>query len=347
MEATTAVQGCSPTAGRRERKKQRTREALIDAAFQLFQEKGFEATTVEEIADAVDVSSRTFFRYFASKEDVVLTFQDEQFATMLEELSARPADEPVMTALRHAAVDVVRACEEGDYGFDPRHFVCIQRLMETSPAVFGRSLEHGQKKQVEVTRVIAERMGVDPATDLRPHVAAGASSCAFRSAFEVLACGATKTERLSDVLAEVFAILEDGLNYPAAWLRPSTSPLVGTPVTGGDDHVLNVVGLVDGGAADLADGLGDAVHPVDVRLAQLTPVRIDRNRPPSSMPPSEMNSFASPRPQKPSSSSWTSTNGVKWSYRIAVWTSWGHSPERRQSDSPTMPIAGSVARSVS
>src|SRR4051794_28366615 len=184
MEATTVEQGCAePTAGRRERKKQRTREALIDAAFRLFQEKGFEATTVEEIADAVDVSSRTFFRYFASKEDVVLTFQEEQFTTLLEALAARPADEPVMTALRHAAVAVMRACEEGDFGFDPKRFVCIQQLMEESPAVFGRSLEHGQKKQTEITRVIAERMGADPATDMRPHVAAGVANCAFRSAF--------------------------------------------------------------------------------------------------------------------------------------------------------------------
>jgi AcrR family transcriptional regulator len=215
METTTAVQGCPPLAGRRERKKQRTREALVDAAFRLFQEKGFEATTVEEIADAVDVSSRTFFRYFASKEDVVLTFQDEQFATLLEELAARPTAEPVMTALRRAAVDVMRACEQGDYGFDPQRFICIQQMMESSSAVFGRSLEHGQKKQAEVTRVIAERMGVDPADDLRPHVAAGASNCAFRSAFEVLACGATKAQRFSDVLDEVFGVLENGLNYPS------------------------------------------------------------------------------------------------------------------------------------
>src|SRR3954469_6672025 len=113
MEATTAVQGCAPMAGRRERKKQRTREALVNAAFRLFSEKGFEATTVEEIADAVDVSSRTFFRYFASKEDVVLTFQEEQQAMFLERLRARPATEPVVTALKHAAIEVASACEKG------------------------------------------------------------------------------------------------------------------------------------------------------------------------------------------------------------------------------------------
>ncbi len=214
METTATETGCPPTAGRRERKKQRTREALIEAAFRLFLEKGFEATTVEEIADAVDVSSRTFFRYFASKEDVVLTFQEEQFATLMEALASRPADEPVMTALRNAAVAVFRACEEGDFGFDQQRFVCIQQLMEQSPAVFGRSLEHGQKKQAEITRVIAERMGVDPSTDMRPHVAAGVSSCAFRSAFEVMARGATEATRFSDVLDEVYAVIDEGVNYP-------------------------------------------------------------------------------------------------------------------------------------
>jgi AcrR family transcriptional regulator len=214
MEATTVEQGCAePTAGRRERKKQRTREALIDAAFRLFQEKGFDATTVEEIADEVDVSSRTFFRYFASKEDVVLTFQEEQFTTMLEALAARPPNEPVMTALRNAAVSVLRACEDGEYGFDPERFGCLQEMMESSQAVFGRSLEHGQKKQAEITRVIAERMGVDPATDLRPHVAAGLSNCAFRSAFEIMGCGVAKTDRFSEALDQVFGVMEDGLTY--------------------------------------------------------------------------------------------------------------------------------------
>jgi AcrR family transcriptional regulator len=223
MEATPAAAACSPTAGRRERKKQRTREALVDSAFRLFAEKGFEATTVEEIADAVDVSSRTFFRYFASKEDVLLTFQDEQFCAVREAFAARPADEPVITAIRHAAVSVIRGFEEGAFGFDPERFGCIRQLMESSPAVFGSSLEHGQKKHAEMTRLIAERMGVDPAADLRPHVVATVINSAFHTAFELLNSCTVKADRFSDVLSELLLELEGGINFPSATAAASST----------------------------------------------------------------------------------------------------------------------------
>src|SRR5438874_3020725 len=94
--------------GRRERKKRETRDALIEAALDLFSEQGVDGTTIEQIADRADVSERTFYRYFATKEDVL--FADavdrrEQFAAAL----ATAADEPLLDALRLAARDLVAA----------------------------------------------------------------------------------------------------------------------------------------------------------------------------------------------------------------------------------------------
>jgi AcrR family transcriptional regulator len=215
MTATSVVHDAPPS-GRRERKKLRTREALVDAAFTLFQEKGFEATTVEEIADAVDVSSRTFFRYFASKEEVALGFQEEQRLAMMKMLAERPADEPVVTALRRAIVSVARECESGGGSFDPERFGCLQDLMASSPALLAGSLEHSQKKQCELAGLIAARMGVDPTTDLRPHVVAAAATCTFQAIGDAWRTGPLQEMSLSEVVDQAFALLEEGINYPSA-----------------------------------------------------------------------------------------------------------------------------------
>src|SRR5215469_6310008 len=87
---------------RRERKKRQTREALIHAALELFDAKGYEHTAVREITDAVDVSERTFFRYFANKEDLALSFVRDAREVMLKALAERPAGEEPLIALRNA-----------------------------------------------------------------------------------------------------------------------------------------------------------------------------------------------------------------------------------------------------
>lgn len=207
--------------GRRERKKQATREALIDAAFALFISKGFDATTVEEIADAVDVSSRTFFRYFASKEDVVLTFQEEQQAMLLERFRARPASEPVVTAIKHAAVEVAEACEQGASGFSPERFVAMMAMMESSPAVMASSLQHQQQKMRAIAEAIAERMGVDATTDLRPQVVAAIAGCGIRAASD---CWQSQQfGSFSEAIDRSFSLLEESVNYPAATTDQSGS----------------------------------------------------------------------------------------------------------------------------
>lgn len=213
-EAHPAGPGSQPP-GRRERKKQQTRDALIDAAFRLFADKGFDATTVEEIADAVDISSRTFFRYFASKEDVALTFQDEQMRAATAALAARPADEPIMTALHRTVVDIARACEAGELGFDPEQFACMMNMTAQSTALLAGSLEHAQKKQAALTRVIAERMGLDASRDLRPHIIASVTSAAIRSAAEACRTETMPYTLLSEAADEAFTILESGLNSSA------------------------------------------------------------------------------------------------------------------------------------
>ena len=93
-----------PPIGLRERKKLRTRSAIQKEALRLFLEKGYDETTIEEIAAAVDISPSTFFNYFPSKEAVV--FQDDLDPLILAAFDAQPAALNPITALRNAMVDV-------------------------------------------------------------------------------------------------------------------------------------------------------------------------------------------------------------------------------------------------
>jgi AcrR family transcriptional regulator len=85
--------------GLRDRKKNETRQALRDAAHRLFAEKGFSQTTIDDIAEAADVSRRTFFRYYDSKDDLLRSDVSDLLPVMLAALRARPAAEPPFAAL--------------------------------------------------------------------------------------------------------------------------------------------------------------------------------------------------------------------------------------------------------
>jgi AcrR family transcriptional regulator len=201
--------------GLRERKKRRTRDALVDAAFDLFRRKGFDATTIDEIADLVEVSPRTFFRYFESKEDVALTLLDQQFSAVYERFAERPSHEPVLTALRHAVVEMMTACEGGTGGFDAERFSCAQQVIKDSPAVHARNLEMCTSRLDELARYVAERMGVDPAADPRPTLVAAVVTTAVQTA--IVAWRAAEPETPASLLADrALALLEQGINYPSA-----------------------------------------------------------------------------------------------------------------------------------
>ncbi|MCC4106501.1 TetR family transcriptional regulator [Serratia ureilytica] len=205
----------SPPLSRRERKKQLMRESLIKVAYELFESKGFDETRVEDITERVDVSVRTFFRYFASKEDVLLDYQEAEHRDLMAQLKKRPPHEPVLTALRRAAVSTVKGCEECAYGFDADRFMTLQNLIRNNPVVRAHNLEKGQNRLHDIAHLLAERMGVDPATDMRPLIAAGTLEFAYHSTYELWKKRKYCDKQFSDLLSEVFSVIEQGINFPA------------------------------------------------------------------------------------------------------------------------------------
>ncbi|AXE26256.1 TetR family transcriptional regulator [Streptomyces globosus] len=171
----------APATGLRERKKQRTRDALLRAALLLFIAQGYEQTTVDEIADAVDVSQRTFFRYFANKEEVAFAAQDLIDSHFLAALQARPAGEGPLTALRGALRDSWGTLEEAlSEVVSVDLYMRTYRLIESTPALLAAHLRRSAEVEERIARLIAEREGLDVDADPRPRVAVAAFSGVMR-----------------------------------------------------------------------------------------------------------------------------------------------------------------------
>ncbi|OIK02454.1 TetR family transcriptional regulator [Streptomyces sp. MUSC 14] len=156
----------------RERKKQRTRDSLLRAALELFTTQGYEHTTVDEIAEAVDVSQRTFFRYFAGKEDAAFAVQDMTEQHFLACVRTRPAHESPMEALRQAVLEGWDAIRETVESAVPVElYLRMYRTIESTPALLAAHLRRSAATEETIARLLAEREGVDPDADPRPRLA--------------------------------------------------------------------------------------------------------------------------------------------------------------------------------
>jgi AcrR family transcriptional regulator len=168
--ATTATTQERP--GLRERKKQRTHDALLRAALELFTTQGYEATTVDEIAEAVDVSQRTFFRYFAGKEEAALAVIDLTQEHFLAAVRARPAGEAPLEAMRNAVLEGWDAIGEAVEQVVPVDlYLRAYGMVESTPALLAAHLRRADEVAREMERIVAEREGLDVDTDARPRVA--------------------------------------------------------------------------------------------------------------------------------------------------------------------------------
>jgi AcrR family transcriptional regulator len=156
MTAMSETAAAAGTTGLRERKKARTRAASRQHALRLFREQGYHATTVEQIAEAAEVSPSTFFRYFPTKEDVVL--QDDFDVVAVEAFEAQPASLSPIAAFRAAVAQTVATLTPEEIG----RFRETTELTLTVPEVRARALDEFARTIDQIAAAVAKRTGRSP-----------------------------------------------------------------------------------------------------------------------------------------------------------------------------------------
>jgi AcrR family transcriptional regulator len=159
--------------GLRERKRRQTRAALSLAAIRLCVQRGWEDVTVDDIAAVANVSPRTFRNYFSTKAEAVAAGHLERMLRVADELRARPASEPLWSAITNSVAAQFEAPVQKSQALqDANRWLERIRFILTEPAIHGEVLKASAASQVELAEVIAERVGTRRVKDLYPQVAA-------------------------------------------------------------------------------------------------------------------------------------------------------------------------------
>jgi len=193
--------------GLRERKKARTRAAIREHALRLFHEQGYQRTTVEQIAAAAEVSPSTFFRYFPTKEDLVL--QDDMDTRMLEAFERQPTGLSPVAAIRGAIREVLESYSEADLDVIRQ----TTTLAMTVPEVRARAMDEFGRTIAVVSEALAKRAG-RPADDLAVRTIAGAIIGVIMSITMPWAGWSSDRQIIMDMFERIdqaLALLEAGL----------------------------------------------------------------------------------------------------------------------------------------
>ena len=196
------------TSGLRERKKAATRLALHEAALRLVAQHGLDGVSVDDIAARADVSPRTFFNYFASKDDAVLGLDPAELRRTADALAARPADEPAVEAMRavqrEQAVEMARETELWPLRL---------QVIEANPGLVGRLVTHFGEADRALASAVAERTGTDVDADTLPTLLALTAGAVLRTALHRWLTGGF-TDSLPRLVDEAWDLLAQGLPGP-------------------------------------------------------------------------------------------------------------------------------------
>jgi AcrR family transcriptional regulator len=239
----------------RERKKARTRASLREHALRLFREQGYQATTVEQIAAAAEVSPSTFFRYFPTKEDVVI--QDDMDARLFAAFERQPPELGTVAALRASLREVA-------VSFTPEEMEQLREaftLQVTVPEIRARILDETSRMMHLMTEALAKRTGRAP-DDLAVRTFAGAMFGVMSSAslpYHRMPEGGVSSTLVADLFGridEALGMFEAGL--PLLTLLSRSSPGARDPCPL-PRHPAKTAGLLSPrtGARPLARGVGN------------------------------------------------------------------------------------------
>lgn len=206
--------GASPPS-LRERKKAKTRKVLADTATELFAEQGFDHTTVEEIAEACDVSPRTFFRYFASKEDVLFAVGDERLRQLLDAIASRPSGEAPLRSMREAALSLVP-----EYTSERARLITRKRIIAETQTLRSRGLERQLGWEDAVTDALGQRITDTGPAGIELRLVASVTTATLRAALH------TWLEAGGDLAT----LIDDAFDRLSRGLEPSSTPPSVSPV---------------------------------------------------------------------------------------------------------------------
>ena len=189
--------------GLRERKKQQTRETIERAALGLFAERGYDETTLAEIAEAADISPRTIFSYFESKEDILFCEEGRYFAMVEEALDRRPAGATTIDALR----DFISALPAPDEDAMMR-----KKVVAASPDLRMKLRAHVGQLEGVLAKSIAKDLDAGP-DDVRPALVAASMTAAFEAVRDRLSSAGDEPDHdaAMEILDQVLEFLQGGL----------------------------------------------------------------------------------------------------------------------------------------
>ncbi len=198
------------TTGLRERKKLATRLALHQAALELVAERGLDRVSVDDIADRADVSPRTFFNYFASKDDAVVGLDPAGPQRLAEEFASRPVNESPLQALRVVLRErAARMAEE------PELWPLRMQVIDAHPVLRARLIAGFAESERVLSAAIAQRLGAPVEAQLYPTLLAAVQSAVMRASLSRWRASGF-TVSLPDVVDESWALLSAGLPIPTS-----------------------------------------------------------------------------------------------------------------------------------